>query len=205
MNLRSLLDLDLPPLADAERRLADLAGQRSRRLAAAVVLAALAVAAAVLIPQVSFPLAAGAVAAFAAGVTAVGRRRSLLSGLVQVRAAYQLRAVSEDGVRFANVDRRHRLARWLRIMVHAAEGSEQHPAYTATAIEERVLAQRERLLALAVALESPEQELHPAGVAIVHRLLTRPSLSPLYNPALGEDILEVVLHRVEACRDRTAA
>src|SRR5206468_2744973 len=85
-----------------------------RRLAAAVVLAALAVAAAVLIPQVSFPLAAGAVAAFAAGVTAVGRRRSLLSGLVQVRAAYHLRAVSEDGVRFANVDRRHRLARWVR-------------------------------------------------------------------------------------------
>ena len=43
MRLRSLLDLDLPPLVDAERLLAELRDQRTWRLAGAVVLMALAV------------------------------------------------------------------------------------------------------------------------------------------------------------------
>ena len=38
MRLRSLLDLDLPPLVDAERLLAELRDQRTWRLAGAVVL-----------------------------------------------------------------------------------------------------------------------------------------------------------------------
>jgi hypothetical protein len=36
-------------------------------------------------------------------------------------------------------------------------------------------------------------------VAIVHRLLTRPSVSPLFNPLLEERLLDDALHRVEAC------
>jgi hypothetical protein len=204
MNLRSLLDLDLPTLADAEQRLGDLATQRRRRLTAAAALGVLAVVAELLLPQFWFALAAGAGAAFAAAVAAFDRRRSLLAGLLQVREAYRLEAVSNAGARFASLARRRRLAGWLRKIVRAAEGEELHEAYSAAAIEARVLARRERLLALASALETADTDVHPAGVAIVHRLLTRPSLSPLYNPGLDEEILDVVLYRAERCVDLAA-
>jgi hypothetical protein len=35
---------------------------------------------------------------------------------------------------------------------------------------------------------------------IVHRLLTRPGHSPLYNPDLQESRLDDLLQRAEACR-----
>jgi hypothetical protein len=201
MRLRSLLDLDLPPLVDAERLLAELREQRTWRLAGAVVLMALAVAAVVVLPQVWLVPAAGALAALLTAGVAFGRRRSLLEALVQVRDAYRLEEVSQAGSRFANRERRARLARWMREIVGAAEGREVRVAYTAAALDERVLARKERLLRVAAALEDREDELHPAGVAIVHRLLTRPSLSPLFNPHLEERILDDALHRVEACSD----
>jgi hypothetical protein len=197
--LRSLLDLDLPPLVDAERQLSDLSDQRAQRLLGAMALMGLAVAAAVFLPQLWIVLTAGAVAALITAAWAISRRQALLSALVQVREAYRVEAVSKAGLRFATPARRSRLAAGLRSIVRAAEGREGHPAYTAAALEERVLQRKERLLAVAAALEGREEELHPAGVAIVHRMLTRPSVSPLFNPALEEHILDDTLHRVEAC------
>jgi len=197
--LRSLLDLDLPPLVDAERQLSDLSDQRTQRLVGAAALMGLAVAAAVFLPQLWIVLTAGAVAALITAAWAISRRQALLSALVQVREAYRVEAVSKAGLRFATPARRSRLAVGLRSIVRAAEGREGHPAYTAAALEERVIQRKERLLALAAALEGREEELHPAGVAIVHRMLTRPSVSPLFNPALEEHILDDTLHRVEAC------
>jgi hypothetical protein len=197
--VRSLLDLDLPPLVDAERQLSDLSEQRTQRLVGAVALLGLAVAAAVFLPQLWIVLTAGAVAALITAAWAISRRQALLSALVQVREAYRVEAVSKAGLRFATPARRSRLAVGLRSIVRAAEGREGHPAYTAAAIEERVLRRKERLLAVAAALEGRAEELHPAGVAIVHRMLTRPSVSPLFNPALDEHILDDTLHRVEAC------
>jgi hypothetical protein len=197
--LRSLLDLNLPPLVDAERQLADLSDQRTQRLLGAVVLTGLAAAAAVFLPQLWIVLAVGAVAALLAAVAALARRRSLLSALVQVRGAYRVDAVSQAGSRFATPARRERLAEGLRSIVSAAEGTQHRPAYTAAALDERILVRKERLLGVAAALAGREDELHPAGVAIVHRMLTRPSVSPLFNPALEEHILDDALHRVEAC------
>jgi hypothetical protein len=199
MRLRSLLDLDLPPLVDAERLLAELREQRTWRLAGALVLMALAVVAVVALPQLWLVLAAGAIAALATAGIAFGRRRLLLEALLQVREAYRLEEVSQAGLRFATRERRTRLAGWVRDIVGAAEGREVRLAYTAAALDERVLARKERLLRVAAALEDREDELHPAGVAIVHRLLTRPSISPLFNPQLEEQILDDALHRVEAC------
>ena len=198
MGLRSLLDLDLPPLVDAERLLAELAAQRTRRLLGALALAALAGGAALVLPDLGVALVAGAVAALVTAGVAVTRRRALLAVLVQVRDAYRVDAVARAGARFASRARRERLADWLRRIVGAAERSEREAAYTMTALEARVLARRARLLAVASALEDREHELHPAGVAIVHRLLTRPSVSPLFNPELEERILDDALHRVEA-------
>jgi hypothetical protein len=199
MRLRSLLDLDLPPLVDAERLLAELRDQRTWRLAGAVALMALAVVAVVALPQVWLVPAAGAIAALATAAMAFDRRRSLLEGLVQVREAYRLEEVSQAGSRFATRERRTRLAGWMRDIIGAAEGRDVRVPYTAAALDARVLARKERLLAVAAALDGVDAELHPAGVAIVHRLLTRPSISPLFNPQLEEQILDDALHRVEAC------
>jgi hypothetical protein len=197
--VRSLLDLNLPPLVDAERQLAELSDQRTQRLIGAVALTALAVGSAVVVSQLWIVLAAGAVTALVTAAWASTRRRTLLSALVQVREAYRVEAVSAAGARSATPARRERLAVGVRSIVHAAEGREGHPAYTAAALEERVLARKERLLRVAAALEGHEDELHPAGVAIMHRMLTRPSVSPLFNPALDEHTLDDALHRVEAC------
>ncbi len=60
-DVRSLLDLNLPPLVDAERELAELSDQRTKRLIGAAVLTALAAGAAVFVPQLWIVLAAGAV------------------------------------------------------------------------------------------------------------------------------------------------
>jgi hypothetical protein len=199
MRLRSLLDLDLPPLVDAERLLAELRDQRTWRLIGAAGLMAVAVLAVVALPQVSLVPAAGALAALGMAGIAFGRRRSLLEALLQVRDAYRLEEVSRAGSRFATRERRTRLARWVRDIIGAAEGRDVRVAYTAAALDERVLARKERLLRVAAALDGGDEELHPAGVAIVHRLLTRPSVSPLFNPLLEEQILDDALHRVEAC------
>jgi len=200
--MRSLLDLDLPPLVDAERRLDELSSQRSGRLKGAAALTILAVVTALFLPEFWIALMAGALAALGAAGSAFARRQALLAALLQVRDAYRLEAVSMAGARFASRGRRERLALWLRKIVRAAEGGEVRAAYTAAALDGRVLLRRERLLAVAAALEDRQDELHPAGVAIVHRLLTRPSLSPLFNPELEERILDDALHRVEACADR---
>jgi hypothetical protein len=197
--VRSLLDLNLPPLVDAERQLAELSAQRTQRLIGAVALAALAVGAAIISSQLWIVLAAGAVAALAMALWALARRRSLLSALVQVRDAYRVEAVSAAGTRFATAARRERLAAGVRSVVDASEGRQRHPAYTAAALAERVAARKERLLRVAAALDGEADALHPAGVAIMHRLLTRPSVSPLFNPALEEHTLDDALHRVEAC------
>jgi hypothetical protein len=204
MNLRSLLDLDLPPLNDAERRLADLSTQSRRRLLGSLVLWGVAALTLWVLPQVGLALAAGAAAALVATAVAARRRQVLLTRLVQVRSAYRIELVARAGARFANHARRRRLAQWLRKIVRSAEGTGYQASYTAAALEERVLARKQRLLALAAAIEDDDAELHPAGVAIVHRLLTRPGLSPLYNPALDEHILDDTLHRVETCLERAA-
>jgi hypothetical protein len=107
--------------------------------------------------------------------------------------------VAHAGARFASHARRVRLARWLRDIVGTAEHCVVSASYPTLAIEERVLGRKQRLLALATALEARDRPLHPAGVAITHRMLTRPGLSPLYNPGLPEETLDETLHRIERC------
>ena len=48
------------------------------------------------------------------------------------------------------------------------------------------------------AFEDDAREVHPACVALLHQVLTRPGVSPLYNIGLHEDLLDLALHRVEA-------
>jgi hypothetical protein len=198
--LRTVIDRELPPLQVAERRLADLSRQLRNRLVAAAALALLAVAVGLAYPQIGIALAVGAVAAMVAATAAVSQRRALLGNLIPVREAYRIESVSRAGRRFANPARRQRLAESLRAAVSDAEDGRPHTAYTVAPLGERVLERRGRLLALGDALDGDDADLHPAGVVIVHRLLTRPGHSPLYNPDLDESRLDDLLHRAEVCR-----
>jgi len=75
--MRSLLDLDLPPLVDAERRLDELSSQRSGRLKGAAALTILAVVTALFLPEFWIALMAGALAALGAAGSAFARRQAL--------------------------------------------------------------------------------------------------------------------------------
>jgi len=198
--LRSVVDRDVPPLQLAERRLAELADQRRNLLLAAAALALLAVPVGLAYPQFGIALGVGAIAAVLGAFAIQGQQKALIGTLIQVRDAYRIESVSHAGQRFANPARRHRLAESLRTAVDDAQSGKPHTAYTVAPLEQRVLDRRGRLLAICDALDGEEADLHPAGVVIVHRLLTRPGHSPLYNPDIDELRLDDALHRVEACR-----
>jgi hypothetical protein len=193
-------DSDLPPLQVAEQRLVELSGQRRNLLVAAVALAILAIPVGLAYRQLGVALAMGGVAALAGALIVHGRLRALLGKLIQVRDAYRIEIVSRAGRRFASPVRRARLAQSLRDAVNGANGAPTHTHYTVAPLVDRVQDRRERLLAVGDALDGNPADLHPAGVVIVHRLLTRPGHSPLYNPDLDETRLDDALHRVESCR-----
>lgn len=195
---RSLLDTDRGNIAGAERFLAELAADCRLRLRVAVAAAALGAAAFVLYPGLRVGIAVAVVGALVLPLATRLRRRALLAELVRDRRAYSIAAVREAGERFADPRRRGRLAAWLRVVVRRADGEDSHVGCTAPSLDERVRPRRERLLAIADALEAPDRPPHPASTALVHALLTRPPSSPLYNAGLDEDVLDLSLHRIEA-------
>ena len=201
-SLRSVLERELPPPREIELKLDALHGQ-TRDFAAASVLALVgAVVATVAYPRLALALAAVAVATCVLSGRSVWRRRELLRMLLPQRDAYAIDAVRDEATRFATPGRRHRLGAWLRQLVAVADGEEHAPSANIRAIDDRVLPRRERLLRLADWLMDDLRGVHPASIALLHQMLTRPGLSPLYNPRLDEDLLDLALHRVEAGVER---
>lgn len=154
--------------------------------------------AAVVDARLAVGLIAAAVAMLILSGRAIWRKRELLRALLADRNAYSIDAVRRSATRFATPARRHRLGAWLRKIVAVAEGEEPPPSATVRPLDLRVQARRERLLVLADALDDELRSVHPASIALLHQILTRPGLSPLYNVGLGEDLLDLALHRVEA-------
>jgi hypothetical protein len=203
MALRSVLERDAPRSPEAEAKLTVLRQQaRDFAIAALLGLVGTAIAAAVA-PQIAVALAAAAVLTMALCGRSVWRRRELLGALLLDRDAYSIEAVRHRAAHFANPARRHRLGKWARTIVRVANGEELPASANVRVISERVQPERERLLRIADALEDDARPIHPASVALMHRLLTRPGLSPLYNPGLEADLLDLALHRVEAGVDRS--
>lgn len=196
--LKSVLERDLPRSEEAERKLDGLRAT-ARDFGVACVLSLVGVVIALAVDE---RLALGlAAVAFGTGVLcarSLWRRRELLVLLVADREAYAVDAVRRQAARFATVKRRHRMGAWLRKLVAVADGEEHAPSTTVRVLDARVQPRRERLLKLADAFDDDAREVHPASVALVHQLLTRPGLSPLYNIGLQEDVLDLALHRVEA-------
>jgi hypothetical protein len=197
--LRSLLDRSILPLAEVEVRLASLRRRVWQMLAAAAVFGALAAAAMPFDARTAIALGAAAGTAVVLAAWTRLRARSVVSRLLWVREAYRLEVIRKAGLSFATLKRRRRLAAGLRRLVAFGDGEFALPGYAAS-LDERVYERRGRLLALADAFESA-QPIHPASVVLLHRLITLPASSPLYNPGLGEDVLDLTLHEVEAGLD----
>jgi hypothetical protein len=198
MALRSVLEHSVPPTPEAERRLQDLHRRTREWAVSGLVLAAAAIPATLFIPRLGVALGAGGATAFALALLARGRRQSLLLALLGNRDAYWIDAVQHEGICFSTVDRRRRLARWLRSVVGFADGAERLPAHTAISLNDRVQARRDRLLSIADAFDATDRPVHPSSVVLVHQLLTQPGSSPLYNPGLDEELLDFALTKVEA-------
>lgn len=202
VQLKSVLDRDLPRLQDAERKL-DALGSQARDLSIAFLLAVVGTVAAIVAePRLAVILAAAAVATLVLAGRSIWRRRELLVMLLPQRDAYAIEAVRKEANQFVTVARRRRLGGWLREIVAVADGEQHPPSANVRVIDARVRPRRERMLRIADALEDDGRRVHPASVALLHQVLTRPGMSPLYNPGLDEDLLDLALHRVEAGVDR---
>jgi hypothetical protein len=196
--LKSVLERDLPPSREAELKLGALRAQ-ARDFGVACALSLVGAVVMVAIDQrLALALAAGAAATLLLAVRSTWRRRELLVLLLSDRNAYSIDAVRRQATRFATPSRRHRLGAWLRNLVAVADGQEFPASTQIRPLDARVRPRRERLLKLAAAFEDDFRDVHPASVALLHQVLTRPSLSPLYNNGLQEDLLDLALHRVEA-------
>ena len=168
-------------------------------LVAAGVFAGLAGAAVPFDSRLAIALGAAAGTAIVVAAWTQLRARSVVTRLLWVRDAYRLEVIRNAGSAFATVKRRRRLAAGVRRIVAFGDGEFALPGYAAS-LDERGSERRGRLLALAEAFESP-QPIHPASVVLLHRLITLPASSPLYNPEVGEDVLDLTLHEVEAGLD----
>jgi hypothetical protein len=200
--LKSVVERDLPRAQEAERRLNALRGQaRDFGIACGLSLIGAALAAA-LYPRLAIALVAAAVATAILCARSELRRRELLVVLLPARDAYSIEAVRRKAKRFATPKRRHLLGAWLRKLVEVADGKQRPASTTVRVLDARVVPRRERLLKLADAFDDDASEIHPTSVALLHQLLTRPGLSPLYNIGLQEDLIDLALHRVEAGIER---
>jgi hypothetical protein len=196
--LKSVLERDLPRSRDAELKLDALRAQgRDFGIACALSLVGVVVAAAI-DARLVLILAAIACGTGVLCARSVWRRRELLVLLLAERDAYSIAAVRGRARGFATAKRRHRLGAWLRKLVAIADGEQPPPSTNVRVIDARVRPRRERLLKLADAFDDDAREVHPASVALLHQVLTRPGLSPLYNVGLQDDLVDLALHRVEA-------
>lgn len=196
--LKSVLDRGLPRSQEAERKLDALRGQ-ARDFGIACALSVVGTVVAVAIdPRLGLALAAAAVATGVLCFRAIYRRRELLSLMMSERDAYSIEAVRRRASRFATPERRHRLGAWVGKVVAVADGTQTPPSTTVRVLDARVKPRRERLLKLADAFNDDAREIHPTSIALLHQMLTRPGVSPLYNVGLEEDLLDLALHRVEA-------
>ncbi len=193
-----MLERDIPRSEEAERKL-DALRATARDFGVACGLSIIGAVIAVAVdPRLALGLAAVAFGTGLLCARSVWRRRELLVMLLAERDAYSIDAVRRHGARFATPQRRHRLGAWLRKVVAVADGEERPPSTTVRVIDARVRPRRERLLKLADAFDDDAREVHPASIALLHQVLTRPGSSPLYNVGLKEDLVDLAFHRVEA-------
>ena len=151
-------------------------------------------------PSVAAAAAAGAIAGGVVAAYARADRMALVARLVHQRSAYQIAEVAKAAEALVTPQVRIRLAHVIGRFVLEADGFEPAdpklaPSYT------RVREYRDEFLAVAFHLARPASRVHPTAVALMDRLLTNPTMSPLYNERLPVTQVRIVLHRVQQAID----
>lgn len=143
---------------------------------------------------------AGAVAGAVICAYARADRTALLARLVHQRSAYEIADVAKAAEALVTPEVRVRLARTIGRMVLEADGFEPadpklSPSYS------RVREYRDEFLAVAFHLARPTSRPHPTAVAMMDRLLTHATMSPLFNERLPVTQVRIALHRVQLAID----
>jgi hypothetical protein len=164
-------------LSDAETRLADLRRDEWQQLGlGALALGASLAMTAAYEPLVG-PLFVGGVALWLLGMRSLWRRWDLVDRLADDRDAYVISAVSAYAARDARMDRRHANAASLRFWATQTDLAD-------------VVGELEQL---ASDLDNPDLELSPACAIVCRRLLTDPTVSPLLNGGLADDLRDTIV------------
>jgi hypothetical protein len=150
------------------------------------------------------PVAVASVAGAIAGgvVCAYARadRTALLARLVHQRSAYEIADVAKAAEALVTPEVRVRLAASIGRLVLEADGFEPAdprltPSYS------RVREYRDDFIAVAFHLARPASRVHPTAVAMMDRLLTHATMSPLFNERLPVTQVRTALHRVQHAID----
>jgi hypothetical protein len=162
---------------EAETRLAELRHDEWQQLG----LAALALGASLAMTAAYEPLVAplfvGGMALWLLGIRSLWRCWDLVDRLADDRDAYIISAVRAYAARDARMDRRHTNAAALRYWATQADLIE-------------VVSELEQL---ARDLEDSDLDLSPDCAIVCRRLLTDPTVSPLLNGGLGDDLHETIV------------
>ena len=143
---------------------------------------------------------AGAVAGVVVGAYARADRTALLARLIHQRSAYEIADVARAAEALVTPEMRIRLAGTIGRLVLEADGFEPAdpeltPSYS------RVREYRNEFLAVAFHLARPTSHVHPTAVAMMERLLTHATMSPLFNERLPVTQVRIALHRVQLAID----
>lgn len=149
---------------------------------------------------VAFAAAAGAITGGVVAAYARADRMALLARLVHQRSAYEIADVRKAAEALVTPKVRARLARSIGRLVLEADGFEPADPQLAPCYS-RVREYRDEFLAVAFHLARPASRVHPTAVALVDRLLSHATMSPLYNERLPATQVRIVLHRVQQAID----
>ena len=123
------------------------------------------------------PLFLGGLALWLLGIRSLWRRWDLVDRLADDRDAYVISAVRAYAARDARMDRRHTNAVSLRFWATQTDLTE-------------VAAELEHL---ARDLDNPDLDLNPECAIVCRRFLTDPTVSPLLNGGLADDLHETIV------------
>ena len=143
---------------------------------------------------------AGAIAGGVVCAYARADRTALLARLVHQRSAYEIADVAKAAEALVTPQVRVRLAASIGRLVLEADGFEPAdprltPSYS------RVREYRDEFLAVAFHLARPASRVHPTAVAMMDRLLTHATMSPLFNERLPVTQVRTALQRVQLAID----
>ncbi len=171
----------------------ELTRRRKHQHEAAGVSAALLVLALVTLffaPSLSVPLAIGGTVGALVAITSGLARQDRIACLALDPLAHSLPEVAQYATRLTSRLECQRLASWLAEILHDAEVPGNWY------LVHRVHRYAEDLSALSRDLADPRAEVRPASMAACHLLLTQAVDSPLYNPAIPDDLLPAIIARI---------